>query len=315
MVRDGYLFVRQLLPAAALEELRLAFLEVAREAGWVKGDGPLATAAADLRGFCVEPEPQYMDVYHRMYCDPRFHRLQHHPRLVGLLGRMLDGPVLPHPRLIGRVIFPQREAFTTPAHQDFIPIQGTAQTYTAWFPMHDLPAAMGGLQVAAGSHQQGVYDFRPALGAGGLEVTEALDTWVGGPFQQGDVLFFHSMCVHRGAPNTGQRLRLSVDARYQRADEPIAPGSLQPHSQPHTWEEIYAQWPESELQYYWRQWDLQVKEYDGKYHEERDRQAFEMAEKGDKLAVATLHRIVARDTDPAKRRRAERLLEGLEGQG
>ena len=253
-----------------------------------------------------------MATYHQMYCLPQFHRLQHHPCLVGLLQRLLGGPVLPHPRLIGRTIFPQREAFTTPPHQDFVPIQGTAQTYTAWFPLHDLPAAMGGLQVAAGSHQKGVYKFRPALGAGGLEVTDQLDTWVGGPFEQGDVLFFHSMCVHRGAPNTGQSLRMSVDARYQRADAPIAPGSLEPHSQPHTWEEIYAHWPDEELQYYWRQWELEIKAYDPSYHNERDRQAFALAEKGDRIAVAALQRIVARDPDAAKRERAQELLAQLQ---
>jgi hypothetical protein len=41
-------------------------------------------------------------------------------------------------------------------HPDFIPIQvtvkGTVKTFTDWFPMHDLPSEMGGLEVAADSH-------------------------------------------------------------------------------------------------------------------------------------------------------------------
>ena len=78
------------------------------------------------------------------------------------------------------------------------------------------------------------------------------------------------------------------------------------------WEEIYADWPADSLQYYWRDLELEVKAYDSSYHEERDRQAFAMAEQGDKTAVATLHRIVARDKDPAKRQRAEALLATLE---
>ena len=313
MERDGYLLVRSLLPADELEALRLRFLAIARAAGWVEAAAPLADAIADQDGFCVEPTPEYMDVYRRLYALPQFHALQHHPALVGLLEKLLSDPVLPHPRLIARVIFPKRESFTTPPHQDFIPIQGTAETYTAWFPLHDLPPAMGGLEVAARAHRGGVYKFQPALGAGGLAITDSFaGTWTGGPFAQGDVLFFHSMTPHRGVPNTGERLRLSIDARYQRVADPIAPGSLLPHSQPNTWEAIYAEWPDDRLQYYWRQCELDVVDYDDSYHEERDRQALVLGEQGDPLAVSALQRIVARNDDPAKRQQAAELLAAIE---
>jgi ectoine hydroxylase-related dioxygenase (phytanoyl-CoA dioxygenase family) len=140
--------------------------------------------------------------------------------------------VLPHPRLIGRTIFPKRESFTTPPHQDFIPIQGTTETYTAWFPLHDLPPDMGGLEVAAGSHQDGVYEFSPALGAGGLSIADPLaDTWTGGPFEAGDVLFFHSMTAHRGVANTGG-IAAPLDRRPlpapRRPDRPGQPVTTQP---------------------------------------------------------------------------------------
>ena len=311
--RDGYLFVRGLLPGRELEALRLHFLAIARDAGWVRADAPLEDAIADQDGFCVEPAPEYMDVYRLMYALPQFHALQHHPALVGLLEKVLDGPVLPHPRLIGRTIFPKRESFTTPPHQDFIPIQGTAETYTAWFPLHDLPPIIGGLEVAAGSHRGGVYKFQPALGAGGLAITDSFaGTWTGGSFAQGDVLFFHSMTAHRGVPNTGEQLRLSIDARYQRVADPIAPGSLLPHSQPNTWEAIYAEWPDDHLQYYWHQYELNVVDYDDSYHEERDRQALALGEQGDALAISALQRIMARDQDPDKRQRAAELLAAIE---
>ena len=141
---DGYLFVRGLLPPEPLETLRLKFLAIARDAGWVARGEPLAEAVANLDGFCVEPQPDYMGIYAEMYKLQEFHALQHHPAILGLLERMYgDGgggngkgspAVIPHPRIIGRTIFPQREAYTTPAHQDFVPIQGTADTWTAWFP-------------------------------------------------------------------------------------------------------------------------------------------------------------------------------------
>ena len=313
MHEDGYLFIRSLLPGEILEALRSAFLEIAREAGWAREDTPKEDAIADVNGFCVEPEPAYMDVYAEMYGLEAFHALQHHPNIVTLLERMAGEPILPHARVIARTIFPQREAYTTPAHQDFIPIQGTAETYTAWIPLADLPFRMGGLQVAAGSHRKGVYDFKPALGAGGIEITDPLEgAWVNSPFEQGDVLFFHSMLVHKGLPNRSDRLRMSIDARYQRISDPIAPGSILPHSQPNTWENIYRGWKNESLKYYWEKYELEIKEYDNSYHDRRDRMALDMAGKGDETAISALQRIIARHNDPAMREKAAELLARFE---
>jgi hypothetical protein len=312
MERDGYLFIRGLLPTDTLESLRMQFLEIAREGGWVKTDAPLGDAVADLNGFCVEPEPKYMDIYHVMYKLPDLHALQHHPNLIGLLERMLGEPVMPHPRIISRTMFPQREVFTTPAHQDFIPIQGTADTYTAWIPLSDVPPEMGGLQIASGSHHHGLYEYRPAMGAGGMEVTDLLeDNWVCNPFKQGDVLIFHSVTVHKGLPCTADRLRMSVDARLQKVSDPIAPGSLEPHGGLITWEEVYADWPPGDLQYYWRECGMTTKVFDNSYYEKRDHMALEMAERGDGGAISALQRIISRGADPAKRKRAEELLATL----
>ena len=315
MAQHGYLFVRQLLPADLLETLRKQLLELAAAGGWVSTEAPLEEAIADLNGFCVEPQPDYNEVYHRMYKLPAFQAFQHRQELLELIESMCGEPVMPHPRLIGRTIFPDRQAFTTPAHQDFVPIQGTAETYTAWIPLHDLPSELGGLQVAAGSHTKGVYDFRPAGGAGGLAITDPLEGfWASTPFAQGDVLFFHSMCAHKGLPNCGRALRMSMDARFQRISDPIDGGSLLPHIKPVTWEEIYADWDGDfdDLKYYWRKWDLTVTEYDSRYYDRRDELAFEMGERGDGEARSTLQRIVARDADPVKRQKATELLGRLD---
>lgn len=312
--RDGYLFVRGLLPAGVVDDLRMRLLEIARDGGWVKRGTPLVEAIADFDGFCLEPEPKYMQTYHQMYKLPEFHAIQHHSGLIGLFERMFGEAVLPHPRLIGRTIFPQKVQYTTPPHQDFIPIQGTADTYSAWFPLSDLTPELGGLQLASGSHQKGLYDFEPALGAGGIAITEDFgEAWVHSPMKQGDVVIFHSMTVHKGVACTGDRLRMSMDARYQRASEPVSPGSLQPHPQPEmTWGDVYADWPESDLKYYWKRFDLHEEPYDDKYHQKRDHLGIEMAERGDARARSVLQRIVARDLDQSKQERAQQLLARLD---
>ena len=119
--RDGYLYLQGLLPTDTLKSLRLQIVGIVNDAGWVAPDTPIEDAVANLDNFCVEPDPDYMDVYARIYALPDFHA-----------------------------------------------IQGTPDTYTAWMPLTDLPAEMGGLQIASGSHLKGVYEFEPSLGAGGM---------------------------------------------------------------------------------------------------------------------------------------------------
>ena len=315
MQRDGYLFIRGLLPPDALESLRLQMIGIARDAGWVDRDSPLEKGVANLDRFCVEPEPKYMQVYEHFYRLEEFHAVQHHPSLLGLVEGLAGEPVMPHPRIIGRIIFPQREAYTTPAHQDFVAVQGAVDTYTAWIPLSDVPPQLGGLQLAAGSHLSGVYDFRPALGAGGLEIVDPLaGRWVNTPFEQGDVLLFHSMTAHKGLPNTTDILRLSLDARFQRIADPIEAGCLEPHSQPNSWEKIYADWSSDRHQYFWKPWDLQIVEFDDCYNDRRDRMALEMAASGDQRARSALQRMAARDDDLDKRNQAEAMLDRLDRQ-
>jgi hypothetical protein len=316
MQRDGHLFFRGLLPREVLETPRLMWLELLRNAGCVDREAPLEEGLADMSGFRLEPEDAYMRVLADLYGLPAFHAVQHHPVLVSLIERMVGERVLPHPGVIGRYIFPQKIEFTTPPHQDFVPIQGTAKTYTAWVPFSDLSPDMGGLAICGGSHRGGVYRFRPALGAGALEVVDELpDDWRNGPVGQGDVLVFHSMTVHKGMPNTSRRMRLSMDARYSAVSEPIAEKSLSPHCWAVAdWARVYANWPEGAKPdpYYWKSYDVRFVDYDNSYFATRDELAFDMAQAGDPRAYSTLQRIVARDSDEGKRDRARRLMAELE---
>jgi hypothetical protein len=79
-----------------------------------------------------------------------------------------------------------------------------------------------------------------------------------------------------------------------------------------TWEEVYRDWPPSDLQYYWRRHALTVVPYDRRHVEARDREAFELAEAGNPVARPALLRIAQRDRDPAQRERARRALADLE---
>jgi ectoine hydroxylase-related dioxygenase (phytanoyl-CoA dioxygenase family) len=312
MRRDGYLFLRNLLPRNDVVAVARQIGEIARDAGWLRRDQPVEEAIADTSGFCVDPDPTYLRTLRRINRLEDYHALEHHPLLIDLLERMLGGPILPHPRVLMRNIFPQHEEYTTKAHQDFPNVQGTTEVYTAWMPLIDCPLHVGPLQIATGSHVNGVYDFGLAGGAGGIEITDPLEgRWVSGDFAAGDVLLFHSMTVHKGLPNRSDKLRMSMDVRYQLVSQPFNIDNANPDGQPLSWEEIYADWRSDTLKYYWRRLPLTLKSFDPQWFDKRDALGFQLGEAGDPRARSVLQRIVARDKSPEKRAHAQELLDAL----
>ncbi len=313
MRRDGYLFIRGLLPRQAIANVQRQIGDIVRAAGWLARDRPVAEAIADQSGFCVDPEPAYLATLRQINRLEDYHALKHHPALIGFLERLLGGAMLPHPRVLMRNIFPDRAAFTTKSHQDYPNVQGTTEVYTAWMPLIDCPMEVGPLQVAAGTHGGDIYDFQIGAGAGGIEITEPFEgRWVSGPFQQGDVLFFHSLAVHKGVPNRSDKLRMSMDVRYQLLSEPFNIDNANADGQPLAWDDIYAGWRSDDLKYYWQRLPLNLLPFDRVWFDKRDALAFAHGEAGDPRAISVLQRIVARDADPAKRARAQKLLDTLE---
>ena len=314
--QDGYLCVKGLLPRADVLRVRGKFTAAMAAAGWLRDGTEQDDAIANPTKACVDPEAPFVAVLREFYHHPDGHALKLHPEVLGLFERMFGEQVLAHPLLIPRCIFPQRPEFTTPSHQDFPHIQGTAETMSLWLPLGDCPDEMGGLAIARGSHTEGVRDFTVSNGAGAMEVIDPLEgRWVRGPLEAGDVLIFHSMTVHKGLPNLSNRLRLSLDNRYQRASEPICQKCMDPYNSCGSWDEIYAGWPSDAPAYYWRDQAPRIADYDMRYYEKRDQIAFDLAERGDHTARATLLRIVQRDPSVQKRERATALLGKLDPEG
>lgn len=312
--RDGYIFLRGLLPREEVLAIRRRGLEVAAECGWLDAGHPIEDAIPNPEAAAIDPEPAYLVMASKFYHSEALHAVQHHPRVIGLFERLFGEPVLPRPRMIPRAIFPKRPEFTTSPHQAYPYVQGATEVFTMWTPLGDCPIEMGPLQVAEGSHKKGVMEFKiTPNAAAGLEVVDPLESaWVSGDFAAGDVVIFHSMTVHKGVDNQSNRLRLSVDCRFQRLSDPITPASCQPFVTSLTWEDIYAGWSSDRLQYYWKKAGARHVDYDMVYFNQRDAQAFALAEKGDETARWTLLRIQQNDRDPAKREKAAALIAKLD---
>ena len=260
--RDGYLFFRRLVPRGDVSQLRGAFVDILERHGWLN-EGADAENLLSTQEARVEGMTEYWPVFDEFQRMEAFHALAHSPPILEMLRTLFGEEPLVHPRNIGRIMFPSSPA--TPPHQDFVHIQGTPDVWTAWIPLGDCPMELGGIAVLAGSHRGGVYPVRPMRGAGGVGVNEeAIDgEWRGGGFETGDAIFFHSQAVHKSLPNqTGERMRLSVDYRYQAASKPVTEGSLLPHFNRFSWDWVYEGWSSAELQYYWRKFDLTIAAFD-----------------------------------------------------
>jgi hypothetical protein len=129
----------------------------------------------------------------------------------------------------------------------------------------DIPVALGGIAVLVGTHRHGIYPVQRMPGAGGVGVdTSTIQAeWATDDYEMGDVLFFHSETLHRSLSNiTGNRMRLSVDYRYQGVSQPITEGSLLPHFQRFGWDFVYKDWKSTRYQYYWKSLNLTIVPFD-----------------------------------------------------
>ena len=234
---DGYLFFRALAPEDALLALRRDVLEVCAAAGWLDPVAELMEGVWSGAGPFTEGDREFLDVYRDVIHLERFEALPELPVFMDLARRVLGHEPLLHRRKIGRITFPQNVNQTIMAHQDFHYIRGTPRTYTLWLPLGDCPTELGSLAVLRGSHRAGFLEHRrfpeKNVAFGLPEETlprEEGIAWHGGDFALGDVLLFHAYTVHEALPNlTENRLRLSIDNRYQHPDEALEPGAMGTH--------------------------------------------------------------------------------------
>jgi hypothetical protein len=311
--RDGFLFLKGFLPPGALRPVHRAFSDAAYEGGWVQDRGSDdLPPTADMRAACASPDPAYLGVYHELYKNERLHCLTHLPEIEELARRLIGTEAFVHPRIVGRIIFPQRPDFTTSPHQDFFQVRGSPNFVTLWIPLHDCSVSHGSLRIARGSHTSGLLPVVPSAGASGATVDVHPDEfdWFGGDFERGDLVAFHGMSVHMAAYNDTDLIRFSVDMRWQSRRESVSERSLEfsPLSDLN-WDAVTAGWG-CDKHLNWRNEDLKIESYSSEITKERDGPALELARKGDiTTSLAALERIAAYDEDEERRNEASRLLE------
>jgi len=303
---DGYLFFRALQNRDKVLALRRDMTRVLHAGGWLVPDADPMLGIADVRHRTTEGDLDYNKVYFQIQRLESFHALPHERELLDVVERIMGRKAIPLPGKKARIWFPRFTEHTTPLHQDFVHYQGSTGTLTCWAPVGDCPIELGPLAVLPGSHKvRKVLPHHFSLGAGGLIIDLSEETprhpeldkpWLSTSFEIGDTLFFPALTVHKALPNvTADRMRISLDNRYEAVGSRIAEHMLVPHMtdvSPLSWEEVYAGWKHDELKYYWTKVEFKkIRRYWG-YAQKGFAEALELARRRDKRGILALRRVI-----------------------
>ena len=252
----GYLYFKKAIAAEKCSHLLQGFLRQLRpHIGYNQDSGmPLLTGEPFF-----ETDPIWDEVYPKMQSLYDFHNFFHQEDVQRLMQSVAGENIFVYPMKMGRIASPRKIGFETPPHQDAHSHQAGPTMAGIWVALHDVHEGMGRLKLLPGSHKDGVRPVFPAEGVGGVqcEIFAYENTWHVSDVGQGDVIIFHSCCVHKAEPNTTEdTVRISIDTRFCDYGAPVFPSNLEPHHgwriEGFDWDSIYRGWSDPQLQYYWR---------------------------------------------------------------
>ena len=251
----GYVLIRELLPRHAVQSVLADVTSILSDASWLTPESDPLERIPKAGVAFGDPDPIFKSVYQQVFNLESFHALPHQTALRKVMQMLVGDQILVHPKPIGRLIFPNCDRLVVHAHQDYEFMGGDPEFYTVWIPLHDCPVDMGPLRILEGSHRFGVQQHqRENLHVPEIPIDAAAgDDWVGGTVNAGDVLIFHSLTVHAASPNASDRMRISLDCRFQDAHRVLNPSNLVFSGESgKSWEKTYAGWQSDNLKFYWK---------------------------------------------------------------
>lgn len=195
--RNGFVVIRQLLPAEELSQLQENLARYIRD---VVPALPDADAFYDDRA-----RPETLKQLQRMGQDPFFESYQSHPRWVSVAETLLGEPAIAEqPEWFNK---PPRTNHVTPPHQDnYYFCLTPPSVLTIWLALDDADAENGCLRYVAGSHQHG---FRTHARSKILGFSQGISDFTADDFTReiavtlraGDAVAHHGMTIHRADAN------------------------------------------------------------------------------------------------------------------
>ncbi len=252
----GYLFFKKYVSDEKCDAMLQSFLaELTPHITYCKESASPAYCGTPFS----ETDPIWDEVYPRMQALEGFHRFFHEDDILDLMKTVTGTEVFVYPIKMARISTPGKLGYETPAHQDAYSHHAGPTMAGIWVALHDIDQQMGRVKVLPGSHKQGVRKVFSAEGVGGVqcEIFPDETTWHVSDYERGDVLIFHSCCIHKAEPNVGKELaRISIDTRFCDFGAPVFSTNLEPHHgwriEGLDWESIYRNWNNKDLRHYWQ---------------------------------------------------------------
>lgn len=233
---DGYVYLRGVLDRAEVLRTRDRYFSTFDPAYLKPGTTPeqgifsgVVPATQPKHGMAGHPA-------HEFVRSAAFHAFLTAPALRHLAEVLLDGEVTRLPRSILRH-FDRGSRRASRAHVDYTYMdQGSDQLATLWIPIGDCPLRMGGLVYLENSttvpadqlHElrsvtDRPNDDRPLSHDLGWTARKLGRRWLWADYHAGDVAVHSPHLVHATLDTTTDAIRMSIDVRFQRTDQPTDP--------------------------------------------------------------------------------------------
>ena len=241
LAQDGYVLLRGFFDRSPIEDARRSLLRQLHE------QGSLAPGSDPHEARANPGQPTGRALGNPLdQRDPKVRDIVFGPRMMSFFDSLFGEPAAHFDYIWYRTKGPGRGSAV---HCDLVYMgRGTADLVTAWTPLSDIDLKLGGLTILEDSHKKsdrmqdylskdvdeycsnhpdaaqyrsgekwwnGTLTEHPAL----LR-SELGGRWLTGEYEMGDLVLFSMTTVHGSLDNRTDRIRLSVDTRYQRASEP-----------------------------------------------------------------------------------------------
>jgi len=232
---EGYLVLPRLLTDKDMAPAREAMAEKVSEiAADLHRDGLIADTCAGepfearlARLFDGLTDADFLK-YGRSWRDrkPGYYDLMANAKILNAVESLIGGEVFSNPVYNVRPKVPGVAAGAVPWHQDksYWPDANANPVITVWIPLVDATLENGCLHLWPRTHRAHVLSFHAEThtGTGYTEIDdehlkkiEAVPL----PLKAGGAILFNDRCIHMSTPNNSDRVRWSVDLRYQPTDQ------------------------------------------------------------------------------------------------
>jgi hypothetical protein len=223
---DGYVLLRGLISRSVANQVADEMRAILASFGWIAPNDSLGR----VKRIPSKDEDAYWDAQTRIIGLEALNALAHDQTVATLMRLLLGESAFVYPMKIPRTAYPLADGGKPVAvHRDNLGGPWVQDMFTTWIALMDIPKELGGLAILRGSHTYVPTDGVEVQNAEELSIRSDDPNWVTTDYCAGDVLIFHCYTIHKGMPNHSDRVRLSVDNRWQTPDHPVHVTMLHPY--------------------------------------------------------------------------------------